>query len=57
MGHGDWVKVLRGNGFEILDLAELYASEDTGQHAYYAFDPEWARKWPWEEIWRARKTA
>jgi SAM-dependent methyltransferase len=57
MGHSEWVKVLRGNGFEILDLAELYAGEDTTNHAYYAFDPEWARRWPWEEIWRARKTA
>ena len=31
MGHGEWVKVLRGNGFEILDLAELYADENTTQ--------------------------
>jgi SAM-dependent methyltransferase len=57
MGHSEWIKVLRANGFEILDLAEVYADASTTQHAYYAFDPEWARKWPWEEIWRARKTA
>jgi len=57
MGHSEWVKVLRANGFEILDMAELYAGEETTSHSYYAFDPEWARKWPWEEIWRARKTA
>jgi SAM-dependent methyltransferase len=57
MGHSEWLRVLRGNGFEILDLAELYASEDTATHSYYAFDVEWAKKWPWEEIWRARKTA
>ncbi len=55
MGHGEWVKVLRAGGFDILDLAELYASEDTTKHVYYAFNVEWARKWPWEEIWRARK--
>jgi SAM-dependent methyltransferase len=57
MAHSDWVKVLRANGFEILDLAELYADEDAAGHVYYPFNPEWARKWPWEEIWRARKTA
>jgi SAM-dependent methyltransferase len=57
MGHSEWIKVLRANGFEILDMAELYAPEDAKDHSYYAFDPEWARKWPWEEIWRARKTA
>jgi SAM-dependent methyltransferase len=57
LGHSDWIKVLRGSGFEIVDMVELYAAEGTTEHAYYAFDPEWARQWPWEEIWRARKQA
>ena len=57
MGHSEWIKLLRGSGLEILDMVELYAREDTEDHPYYAFDVEWARKWPWEEIWRARKTA
>jgi SAM-dependent methyltransferase len=57
LGHGEWVRVLRGSGFEILDMVELYARDDAGKHSYYAFDPEWARQWPWEEIWRARKSA
>lgn len=57
MGHSEWIKVLRANGFEILDMAEIYATDRTPEHTYYAFDPDWARKWPWEEIWRARKTA
>lgn len=55
MGHSEWVKVLRASGFDILDLAELYASEHTTEHVYYPFNVDWARKWPWEEIWRARK--
>jgi SAM-dependent methyltransferase len=55
MGHSDWVRVLRANGFELLDLAELYADETATKHAYCDFNPEWARRWPWEEIWRARK--
>jgi SAM-dependent methyltransferase len=57
MGHSEWIKVLRANGLEILDMVELYARDDARDHPYYAFDVEWARKWPWEEIWRARKTA
>jgi SAM-dependent methyltransferase len=57
MGHSEWIRLLRASGFEILDMVELYAQEDTQDHPYYAFDVEWARKWPWEEIWRARKTA
>jgi SAM-dependent methyltransferase len=55
LGHGDWVRVLRSNGFELLDLVELYAAESATKHAYYDFNPEWAKRWPWEEIWRARK--
>ena len=55
MGHSEWVRVLRANGFGIVDLAELYADEDAEKHSYYDFNPEWARQWPWEEIWRARK--
>lgn len=57
MGHGEWVSVLRSNGFEILDLVELFADENTPDHTYYAFSRDWAERWPWEEIWRARKRA
>ncbi len=56
MGHSEWVRLLRANGFEILDLAELYADEAATKHPFYDFNPDWARRWPWEEIWRARKT-
>lgn len=47
--------ILRANGFELLDYRELYAPDDAVSHEYYA-EPsaEWARKWPAEEIWRAR---
>jgi SAM-dependent methyltransferase len=55
MSHGDWVRMLRNNGFELIALAELYAPDDATAHEYYSWDPEWAKKWPWEEIWKARK--
>jgi hypothetical protein len=55
MSHGEWVQVLRDSGFELLALAELYAPDDATVHEYYSWDPEWAKKWPWEEIWKARK--
>jgi SAM-dependent methyltransferase len=57
LGHSQWVRLLRSSGFEILDLAELYADDDATKHAHYEWNPDWARQWPWEEIWRARKTA
>ena len=56
LGHGDWVRLLRESGFELLDLVELYATDRTPDHAYYAFSRPWAERWPWEEIWRARKS-
>jgi SAM-dependent methyltransferase len=51
---GDWVRLLRKSGFEIEDLIEVYPPE--GATTRYGFAPiEWARRWPCEEIWKARK--
>jgi SAM-dependent methyltransferase len=55
LGHGDLVRLLRANGFEIVDVVELYAEETTPEHTYYDWTRDWAERWPWEEIWRARK--
>ena len=55
LGHGDWVRLLRGNGFEIEALIELFAPEGAEDHSYYHSSAEWAKKWPWEEIWVARQ--
>jgi SAM-dependent methyltransferase len=56
--HGEWIRVLRASGFEIEELLELQAPEGAERHPYYTdFSPEWARKWPAEEIWKARKHA
>jgi SAM-dependent methyltransferase len=54
LSHGDWIRLLRGSGFEVLDLIELYPSE--GAEANYGYvDHEWASRWPSEEVWRARR--
>ena len=56
LAHGDWVRVLRTHGFEILALHELQAPPGASTHAYYDFvSADWARRWPAEEIWHARK--
>jgi SAM-dependent methyltransferase len=55
LGHGDLFKLLRDSGFDVLDLIELYAPEGAEDAQFYSSDAEWAKKWPWEEIWRARK--
>jgi SAM-dependent methyltransferase len=55
--HGEWVRLLRRHGFEILDLIEVQAPADAVVNATYDLvSPEWARQWPAEEIWVARLT-
>ena len=56
LAHGDWIDLLRANGFEIERLIDVYARADSVRHDYYGYvSPEWARQWPAEEIWTARK--
>lgn len=54
LGHGNWIRLLRANGFEIEDLIELEPPPDATTR-----DPilpvGWARHWPGEEIWKAQK--
>jgi SAM-dependent methyltransferase len=53
--HGELLRLLRANGFEILDLIEIQAPAEAETHQHYDYvSAEWARKWPAEEIWRAR---
>jgi SAM-dependent methyltransferase len=50
-----WITLLRANGFEVEDLLELVPPEGATT-TYDQFVPyRWARHWPAEEIWRARK--
>ena len=51
--HGEMLRVLRDSGFEVLDLIELHAPEGRADKQYISV--EWGRRWPVEEIWRARK--
>jgi SAM-dependent methyltransferase len=56
LGHGDMLRLLRDTGFEVEGLWELRAPESATDHEYYDFVPAgWARRWPAEEIWKARK--
>jgi SAM-dependent methyltransferase len=52
---GEMLRILRENGFELLDLRELFAPADAAEHEYYDTVPaDWAKRWPDEEIWRLR---
>jgi SAM-dependent methyltransferase len=54
LSHGNWIRLLRRSGFEIEDLIEVQAPE-TGTTRYPFVTAQWARQWPSEEIWKARR--
>jgi SAM-dependent methyltransferase len=55
--HGDWIRILRENGFVIEALHELYAPDDAESPDYYDIaTAQWARSWPVEDLWSAQLT-
>jgi hypothetical protein len=53
--YGEWIRVFRSSGLVVEDLIELRPDEDaTTTYSTYS-KLEWARDFPAEHIWRARK--
>ena len=56
IGGADMFRLLRDTGFDVLDFRELFAPDDATDHEYYVWvHANWAKRWPAEEIWRAKK--
>jgi SAM-dependent methyltransferase len=55
ISHGDMIRLLRESGFEVEDLVEVRAPENAETPTDPLATAEWARRWPIEEAWRARK--
>jgi len=54
--HGEWIRVLHESGFEVERLVEIQAPAEAVADPRWTFvTPEWARQWPSEEAWIARK--
>lgn len=54
--HGEMIGLLRRSGFQVEELIEIRAPD--GATTRYPFVTlEWARSWPCEEVWKARKTS
>jgi SAM-dependent methyltransferase len=52
--HGELIALLRASGFEIEALIEVRPAADaTTRFPHVTLD--WARQWPYEEIWKVRK--
>ncbi|MFE2750467.1 class I SAM-dependent methyltransferase [Actinosynnema sp. NPDC059335] len=54
--HGEMLRLLRAGGFTVEDLIELQAPTPA-EREYDEVSSEWARQWPSEEIWKARRTS
>jgi len=54
LSHGDWIRLLRGSGFEIEELVEVRPPEHAVTR-YPFVTLEWSRRWPCEEAWKVRK--
>jgi SAM-dependent methyltransferase len=52
--HGLMIDLLHGCGFDVERLIEIRAPENATTRFVYV-TPEWARRWPSEEVWLARK--
>ena len=52
--HGEMIRLLRRAGFEVEELIEIRAPEKAATRNKYV-TREWARRWPSEEAWKARK--
>ncbi len=54
LGYGDWIRLLRSNGFEVEDLVEVQV-DPSASTPYPFVTADWASRWPCEEVWKARR--
>ena len=55
-GHGDWIRLLRAQGFAIDALHELVPPADTDAPGFYEIvTADWAARWPAEDAWVAHR--
>ena len=55
LSHGEMLKLLRDTGFEVEALHELRAPDGPDDEERFFLTRGWARRWPSEEVWVARR--
>jgi SAM-dependent methyltransferase len=55
LGYGGWIRLLRAHGLVVEDLVEVQAPEGGDPGRWQYLNPDWARKWSSELIWKVRK--
>jgi len=53
--YGEWIELFAASGFVVESLIEPRPPDDAQSSYRDAFALEWARRWPMEHIWRARR--
>jgi SAM-dependent methyltransferase len=53
--YGEWIRLFRSSGLVVEDLLEVRPPEGATTTYRPAEETEWARHWPMEQIWKARK--
>jgi len=52
--YGEWIRLFREHGLVVEDLVEIQAPEGAPDDVS-GRPREWARRWPAEHFWKARK--
>jgi SAM-dependent methyltransferase len=55
--HGHWVRLLRATGFVIDNLIEEVQPPISAKPSFDLVSPDWAQRWPSEDIWIAHKAS
>jgi SAM-dependent methyltransferase len=53
--HGQWIRLLRTHHLQVEDLMEIQAPADADNDFSDLVTHDWARRWPAEEAWFARR--
>jgi hypothetical protein len=53
--YGEWIRLLVENGLEVLALLELEPPPGAESPYVTAAGSAWARRWPYDHVWKARK--
>lgn len=53
--YGEWIRLFRASGFEVLDLIEPRPAVDATSSYRDDIERDWSRRWPAESIWRVRR--
>jgi SAM-dependent methyltransferase len=54
--HDEMIRLFRRSGFVVDDLVEIRAPQDAVTPTDPLATAEWSRRWPVEEVWKARKS-